>query len=116
VVRDPAPPSKSKPEPVPTPDPPEPEVVLTRARYRSNPTPSYPDEARRQKQEGVVLLRVVVNEKGKVESADLLRTSGFDSLDDAALRGIRRWTFEPARRGEMPVQSTVNVPVRFKLD
>jgi protein TonB len=90
-------------------------LVRARARYRRNPAPDYPEEARRLRQEGVVLLRVQVNARGRVEGTEVERSSGFPSLDQAAARAVRRWEFEPARRGDTPVASTVTVPVRFQL-
>lgn len=107
-------PSPAKPEPV-KPEPAEP-LLQVRARYRRNPAPDYPDEARRRRQEGVVLLRVQVNAKGRVEGVEVERSSGTPSLDQAATRAVRRWEFEPARRGDAPVASTVTVPVRFRLE
>jgi TonB family protein len=90
--------------------------LLRPARYRSTPVPSYPDECRRLKQEGTVHLRVVVNDSGKVDGAELVRSSGFPLLDVAAIKGVRRWTFDPARRGSTSITSTVTVPVRFRLE
>lgn len=107
-------PSPKKPE-LEKPEPAEP-LVQTQARYRRNPAPDYPDEARRLRQEGVVLLRVQVNARGRVDGVEIERSSGSPSLDQAATRAVRRWEFEPARRGDTPFASTVTVPVRFRLD
>lgn len=115
------------PQPTPAPAPLQPEppsvkpapvepLVQARARYRRNPAPDYPEEARRLRQEGVVLLRVQVNARGRVDEAEVERSSGSPSLDQAATRAVRRWEFEPARRGDTPVASTVTVPVRFRLE
>jgi protein TonB len=64
----------------------------------------------------VVLLRVQVNAKGRVESVEIERSSGSASLDQAASRAVKRWEFDPARRGTQPVASTVTVPLRFRLE
>lgn len=106
------------PQPAPAPKKPEraEPLVQIRARYRRNPAPDYPDEARRLRQEGVVLLRVQVSAKGRVDGVEIERSSGSPSLDQAAMRAVLRWEFEPARRGDAPVASTVTVPVRFRLD
>ena len=37
-------------------------------------------------------------------------------LDDAALQTVRRWRFVPARRGDTPVESWVDVPIIFRLE
>jgi len=89
--------------------------IGTSARYRSNPRPEYPEEARRLHQEGVVLLSVEVSEDGRATDVSLKRSSGSDLLDQAALQAVKRWTFEPARVASLPVSSRVDVPIRFSL-
>lgn len=84
-------------------------------RYRSNPAPEYPAEARRLKQQGVVVLAVVVSAQGRPTSVKLSRSSGFAALDKAALDAVSRWSFEPAQTAGIPVASHVDVPVRFSL-
>lgn len=84
-------------------------------RYRSNPKPDYPEEARRLHQEGVVLLSVEVSAEGLPIDVTLKRSSGSDLLDDAAVRAVKRWTFDPARVGPLPVATRVDVPIRFSL-
>lgn len=72
-------------------------------------------EARRLKQQGVVLLEVEVNADGRPTDVRVRGSSGFSALDQAALKAVRRWEFEPARIGGLPVSSRVEVPVRFSL-
>jgi len=90
-------------------------AVTGHARYRSNPKPAYPSEARSQRQEGVVLLSVQVGPDGRVQGITLKRSSGFPLLDQAAISGVKIWTFEPARIAGVAVASRVDVPVRFAL-
>jgi len=87
----------------------------SRARYRSNPRPDYPEEARQKREEGVVLVNVEVGADGRANDVTLAAGSGFPLLDSAALQAVRRWTFEPAEAGGLPVPSRVEVPVRFSL-
>ena len=84
-------------------------------RYRSNPRPGYPEEARRLHQEGVVLLSVEVSAEGLPDEVSVKRSSGYESLDQAAVQAVKRWTFDPARVGPLSVASRVDVPVRFSL-
>lgn len=84
-------------------------------RYRTNPIPEYPIPSRRRREEGIVLLDVAVDADGKPSSISLNRSSGYPLLDRAALDAVRRWTFEPARAGGVPMFSRVVVPVRFSL-
>ena len=36
-------------------------------------------------------------------------------LDQAAAEAVRRWRFDPARRGQTPIDGWVTVPLNFKL-
>ena len=87
----------------------------SRASYRSNPRPEYPEEARRQRQKGVVLVNVEVGADGHASEVRLAQSSGYRLLDQAALEAVRRWTFDPALVAGIPVSSQVEVPVRFSL-
>lgn len=89
---------------------------LAHADYAKNPPPAYPTAARRRAEQGIVTIRVLVGADGSVERADLAESSGYDLLDDAALRAVRaKWRFVPARRGGVTVESWVLVPIRFAL-
>lgn len=86
------------------------------AGYLSNPAPDYPALAREMGEEGKVLLHVLVTPEGRAKKVKLHHTSGSDSLDDAALRAVRKWRFVPAKLGEQAVEAWVYVPITFKLD
>ena len=85
------------------------------ANYRNNPKTVYPLSAQRRKQEGVVVLKVKVTALGRVESISVKQTSGVDVLDEAAIKAVRGWDFEPARIGSKAVDSEVDVPFNFTL-
>lgn len=120
-----APPSAAPPADLPaavaslapaiTPPPP----VITPARfdaaYLANPAPEYPLLARRLGEAGRVLLRVFVNAEGDAERVELAQSSGSSRLDHAALAAVRRWRFEPAKEGPLPVACWVQVPIVFDL-
>jgi protein TonB len=87
-----------------------------RPAYGSNPRPPYPLAARRLGLEGRVLLEVVVRPDGRPGTVRVRESSGHDLLDGSAVQTVReRWRFLPARRGGVPVESTVTVPIRFRL-
>ena len=67
-------------------------------------------------EEGKVILRVSVTPQGLAESVEVKTSSGSERLDQAALRAVKQWKFVPARRGDVAVQSWVQVPVQFKLE
>lgn len=83
--------------------------------YQHTPVPRYPADARQQGREGVVVLSVLVRSDGRVEEARVAASSGTAVLDEVALDAVRKWTFVPARQGGRPVESVVEVPVKFAL-
>ena len=90
-------------------------MVMNQARYRDTPRPDYPESARREGQEGRVLLRVLVDDRGRIKSVEISNSSGSDALDRAAAEAIRRWRFHPARYGDQPVESWLRIPIEFRL-
>ncbi|MSR42796.1 MAG: energy transducer TonB [Pedosphaera sp.] len=84
--------------------------------YRLNPAPRYPAAARREKLEGLVLLRVEVSEEGTALKVEVEQSSGHKSLDTAAVDAVQRWHFEPARAAGRAVKARAQVPIRFKLE
>lgn len=84
-------------------------------RVRSNPRPEYPAKARSERQEGVVLVSVEIGPDGSPVGVALGSSSGFPLLDDAAVRAVRRWRFEPASAAGRAVGSHAEVPIRFNL-
>ena len=86
------------------------------AAYLRNPPPRYPPSARRNGEQGTVLLRVWVAADGTTTRTELARSSGSGTLDDAALAAVKNWRFVPARRGGEAVEGVVTVPLEFRLD
>ena len=56
-----------------------------------------------------------ITAQGRVEDVQVERSAGHSDLDQSALEAVRRWRFEPARRGGEPVAVWVIIPVEFKL-
>jgi TonB family protein len=91
-------------------------TLSARPDYGVNPKPPYPMLARRRGDQGVVLLRVHVRADGSVVTAEIKQSSGSSLLDDTALQTVREsWRFIPARLHSAPVESWVEVPIRFVL-
>jgi protein TonB len=88
---------------------------FTQVRYRETPKPLYPERARKEGQQGRVLLRVLVDQEGRSKSVEVSRSSGSETLDRAAAEAIKLWRFLPARYGDKPVESWVRIPVDFRL-
>ncbi|MEW6297266.1 MAG: energy transducer TonB [Thermodesulfobacteriota bacterium] len=84
--------------------------------YGVNPKPPYPFMARRMGAQGVVLLRVHVRADGSVAEVEIGQSSGFLLLDKSAVQTVREsWRFIPARLDGVPIESWVEVPIRFVL-
>ena len=90
--------------------------MAARPKYRTNPLIGYPDAARVERQQGVVILRIEVSAAGRAESVELETSSGYPMLDERAVDVVRRWSFEPARNLSGPVASVLSQPIRFTLN
>jgi len=77
--------------------------------------PGYPATARRLGIQGTTMLRVHVLIDGRVGDVVVQETAGHPDLDQAAADAVRRWRFDPARRGNDPVAMWVLLPVEFRL-
>ena len=86
------------------------------ADYLQNPAPQYPPLARRMREQGKVILRVLVDAAGLAERIELRTSSGSTRLDQSALDTVKRWKFVPARQGERTVAAWVLVPITFTLE
>ena len=85
-------------------------------RYARVAKPKYPWHARKMGWEGTTLLRVLVDQKGGTKFIEISRSSGFTTLDKAAMKAVKRWRFQPARSGSETVESWVKIPIVFDLE
>lgn len=74
--------------------------------------PQFSPEARQQKKEGVVTVRIVVAHDGTVQSACVERALGY-GLDEEAVNAIRSWKFTPATFNGQPVATALLIEVEF---
>ncbi|MCD0463310.1 energy transducer TonB [Roseiconus lacunae] len=79
-----------------------------------NAPPPYPTEAIRGGLEGVVLLRLTISREGKVTNVQVLQSSGYSILDNAATKAVKQWRGRPATRWGRPVESSEVLPIRFR--
>lgn len=84
--------------------------------YLKNPPPSYPSEAVAKEQEGLVLLSVSIDRRGRPQKVELKKSSGFPLLDESALKTVKKWKFSPGRTGALIMESEATIPVRFRLE
>ena len=82
----------------------------------NNPKPVYPRASRRLNEQGQVMVRVFVATDGSPQQGEIKTSSGFDRLDQEALRTVMRWRFVPGQRFGTPEAMWFNVPVNFVLE
>jgi TonB family protein len=75
--------------------------------------PIYPADALHDRISETVQLEITVDTMGHVIDARVTRPAGH-GFDEAALAAVKSWTFEPARQGATPIQSTVQLAVPFE--
>lgn len=117
-----APTSFDKIENLPPPPPPPSETAGKFYAFDERPvlvksvSPRYPDLARQAGIEGTVLLRVVIDERGRVIDVTVLNSDVTDSMVRAAVAAVKQFRFKPAKQRMKPVKAAVAVPIRFKLN
>jgi periplasmic protein TonB len=89
----------------------EPPVALN-----ANSPIQYPLKLYDQKVEGEVVLRLFVDSAGRLapESTKVAESSGYPALDSAALTGVKKLRFAPARRHGLAVATAFLQPIEFR--
>jgi protein TonB len=77
--------------------------------------PTYPAISRRMGEEGKLVLRVELDESGRIDEAKILNSSGYERLDTAALTAVKSWHCNPSLRNGQPVRAVALQPFNFVL-
>jgi protein TonB len=77
---------------------------------------TYPTLAKRNGQEGRVVVRVLIGTKGKAEKLEVVESEPEGVFDEAALKSLKYWQFRPGILGGELVATWVKIPLTFKLD
>jgi protein TonB len=77
--------------------------------------PTYPALSKRLGEEGKLVLRVELDEKGYVNVAHVVNSSGFKRLDEAAMTAVKTWRCTPTVRNGQPVRAVALQPFNFVL-
>jgi TonB family protein len=66
--------------------------------------------------QGTVILRLFIDERGTLvpESTQVAEGSGYVEFDSAAVAGVTRMEFAPARRNGQPVPTAFLQPIHFR--
>jgi len=83
--------------------------------YLVQPSPRYPPESRRIREQGLVVLRVLIDETGHARSIEVYKSSGHPRLDEAARNAVARAVFKPYIERGVARESAAIVPVEFSL-
>jgi protein TonB len=97
------------------PAPPSAPRLVQGVEYVRPPAPVYPTISRRLGESGVVMLRVLISEKGLPEQATIQKSSGSGNLDEAGRSAAMRTLFKPYMEDGKPVAVYVLVPINFQL-
>tara|TARA_R100000656_G_scaffold98603_1_gene71528 strand:- start:171 stop:797 length:627 start_codon:yes stop_codon:yes gene_type:complete len=114
---EPPPPVEQPAEPKPAePAPPAP-IVPPRAEagQLSNPAPVYPSLSRRLREQGTVILEILIKANGTVGEIKIKQSSGFKRLDETAVKAVSRWRYLPATQGGQKIDFWYEQPVEFNL-
>lgn len=87
-------------------------VIPPTAVYK--PEPGYTEEARKARTQGIVILEMIVDEKGEVRNVKVLKPLP-NGLADEAVKAVKLWKYRPGTLEGKPVPVIFNVSVSFRL-
>lgn len=119
----PTPQSISAPPPLPTPAAPAAPATSAPVRVGASmapggscPKPPYPAASRRLEEEGTVSLRFLIDTDGHVLQSEVLKTSGYVRLDEAARTALSKCQFRPGSVDGKPEQSWAHIQYQWRLE
>jgi periplasmic protein TonB len=78
--------------------------------------PAYPALSRRLGEEGTLMLKVELDESGRISKTQIVESSGYSRLDNAALSAVKTWRCQPAIQNGQPVRSVALQPFNFVIE
>jgi protein TonB len=87
---------------------------ITPPRLKEVASPDYTADAKKNKIEGAVTLLIVVDKKGDVVDAKVVKGLGH-GLDENAVIAVKEWKYKPAEKDGEPVTVKMEVTVDFFL-
>jgi len=87
---------------------------ITPPRLSEVAVPEYTAEAKKKKIEGTVTLVIVVDKKGDVIDAKVVKGLGY-GLDENAIVAAKEWKYKPAEKDGEPVAVKMEITVDFVL-
>lgn len=110
-----APPPVVEAPKVVAPPPPPPPTEL-KSIEKTHTLPPYPALSQRMGEQGTTLLKVSIDNTGKVTDCTVVTSSGSKRLDDAAVEYVKaNWRWQPPTQAGKPVAATTEVSVKWDL-
>lgn len=78
--------------------------------------PVYPPQALARKLEGIVVLRMQINESGNVDDVEVIKAEPKGVFEREAIRAAYRYKFKPKLADGKPVAQVATLPFEFKLE
>ncbi len=85
---------------------------ITPPRLLEVASPDYTDDAKRHKISGDVVLLIVVDTKGDVIDARVVKGLGH-GLDENAIVAVKEWKYKPATKDDKPIMVKMEVTLNF---
>lgn len=89
--------------------------VISAVEYIQAPQADYPPMAKRMGEEGRVVMQVLVNDKGRAEKVEIIKSSGFNRLDESARTALMRAIFKPYVEDGKSVTVLATASINFSL-
>jgi protein TonB len=89
--------------------------LISTVEYLREPIPRYPAQSRKLREQGLVMLRVMIDERGVACSIEVESSSGYARLDHAAREAVSRAAFRPYVEDGAPRRAMVLIPIEFSL-
>ncbi len=86
------------------------------AHSTQNFPPVYPKLSKRLKEQGTVILSMLISAQGRIDAISIQESSGFSRLDQAAMSAAAKWRYEPATINGKAIANTYLMPIEFKLN
>ena len=90
--------------------------LVASVEYLREPMPRYPSQSRKLREQGLVVLRVLIDERGRACDVAIENSSGHERLDRAALEAVARAEFRPYVEDGVARRAMVLIPIEFSLN
>jgi protein TonB len=96
-------------------DPNRPRVISQVNYLGPPPQPVYPRASERRREQGRVIVRVLISTEGSVIDVSVRTSSGHSRLDEAAISAVRRAQFKPYTENGVAYRAMADIPFDFVL-